>query len=301
MLVNQYQKEKDLSIFLNGAAQKLFEPGSVLKPITMAAGLEMGVITPETTYTDPGSIKVGSYVIYNYHQQKYGEKTMTEVLENSDNVAMVWLSQQIGEESFYEYLKNFGFGAKTGIDLETESEGKLLELKQWRPIHLATISFGQGIAVTPIQIISSYIAIANKGEFLQPYIVDKIVEPSGKVIQREPKKIRRIIKEETAKTITEMMVSVVKKGHGKKAGVEGYQIAGKTGTAQIPDPEKAGYLEGINIGSFAGFAPANDPKFVMLVKIDKPKNMEWAEASAAPVFGEIAEWLLNYFEIPKQS
>ncbi len=297
---NTFYEQESFDIFNNPATAHSYEPGSVFKIFGMGGGLNEGKITPETEEVFGSSVKVGIETIETSTGEAYGRETMTEVLENSDNVGMVWAAQQLGEELFYKYVKGFGFGTKTQIDLDTEAEGQVSELKKWLPINLATISFGQGIAVTPIQLTTAVSAVANKGELVQPYVIDKIVESDGTEIQKETKKVRQVLTDESAGTLTDMMVSVVEKGHGKRAGVEGYWVAGKTGTAQVPDPEKSGYLEGINIGSFVGFAPAHDPKFAMLVKIDKPKTVEWAEESAAPVFGEMSEWLLSYFQIPKE-
>ena len=297
---NLFFEQKSVDIFNNPNTVYPWEPGSIFKPIIMAAAIDTGEVQPDTEGVFGSSVKVGSYTIKTSTGEAYGRETMTQVLENSDNVAMVWLGNLLGKEILYKYVRDFGFGQKTQIDLDGETPGEIPELKNWRPINLATASFGQGISTTPIQIATAYSAIANKGNLMQPEVVEKIVGPNNETIVRKPKIVRRIISEETAKKITEMMISVVERGHGKKARVAGYWVAGKTGTAQIPDPDKAGYLEDANIGSFAGFAPAHDPKFAMIVKIDRPKNVEWAESSAAPVFGEMAEWLLNYYQVPKE-
>ncbi len=297
---NEFYKQESYDIFNNPVTAHSYEPGSVFKIFGMGGGLNEGKITPETEGVFGSSVRVGIETIRTSTGEAYGRETMTEVLENSDNVGMVWAAQQLGEELFYKYIKDFGFRAKTQIDLDTEARGQVLELEKWLPINLATISFGQGIAVTPIQLITAVSAIANKGKLVQPYVVDKIVEPDGTEIKKETKRVREVLTKETAETLAEMMVSVVERGHGKRARVPGFWVAGKTGTAQVPDPEKSGYLEGVNIGSFTGFAPAYDPKFAILVKINKSKAVEWAEASAAPVFGEMSEWLLNYFQIPKE-
>lgn len=297
---NIFYDQESIDIFNNPSIAYSYEPGSVFKIFGMATGLDTKKITPETEEVFGSSVKVGIETIKTATGKAYGGETMTEVLENSDNVGMVWAAQQIGEENYYQYIKNFGFGEKTQIDIDSEAEGQVLELKKWLPINLATMSFGQGIAVTPIQLIRAVSAVANGGKLIQPYIVNKIIEDNGKEIIRDPRVVRDILTKETADSLSEMMVSVVEKGHGKKAGVKGYWVAGKTGTAQIPDPDKSGYLEKENIGSFVGFAPAHNPKFSMLVKIDKPKAVEWAEDSAAPLFGEMSEWLLNYFQIPKE-
>ncbi len=297
---NTFYNQKGVDIFNNSNIAYSYEPGSVFKVFGMAAGLDLAKITPETEQVFGSTIKIGPETIHTSTNRAYGRETMTEILKHSDNVGMVWVAQQLGIDSFYKYIKDFGFGAKSQIDLDTEAKGSVLDIGDWRPITLATNSFGQGIAVTPIQLISAVSAIANGGDLLQPYVVNKIVEINGQTIEKEPRVIRKVMKKESAAQLTDMMVSVVDKGYSNKASVEGYPVAGKTGTAQIPNPDKKGYIEGANIGSFVGFAPAHNPKFTILVKIDKPKNVQWAEDSAAPVFKQMTEWLVNYFQIPKE-
>src|SRR3990167_8485459 len=185
---------------------------------------------------------------------------MTQVLENSDNVAMIWVGNQLGNETMYKYLDDFGFGHKTGIDLSSETTGSIMELKKWRDINRATISFGQGVSVTPLQIVMAISTIANNGVMMKPYVLDKMSRSEQGDVITNPEEIRRIFSEDAAQKLTGMMVSVVVRGHGKKAGVSGYKVAGKTGTAQIPKPssEGGGYWEDRHIGSFAGFFPADN-------------------------------------------
>jgi len=222
---------------------------------------------------------------------------MTQVLENSDNVAMVWISEQLGKELEYKYVKDYGFGRKTAIELDTEATGDVLDVKKWSNTQRATIAFGQGISVTPIQLITAAASIANGGKLMKPYIVSEISYADGNKDYHQPQEVKRVLNTDTANKVKDMMVSVVEKGHGKKAGVSGYKVAGKTGTAQVPNPG-GGYYKDRHIGSFIGFAPADDPKFIMLVRLDQPKNAEWAESSAAPTFGTMAKWLLEYFRVP---
>lgn len=294
---NKYNEIESYDVFSNPSIAYSFEPGSIFKIIGMSAAIDSEKVTPETEGVFGSKVQVDEYTIETATQRAYGRETMTEVLENSDNVAMVWVAQQLGSELFHRYIEKFGFGQKTGIDLETENSPQILPQKSWRNSHLATISFGQGVAVTPLQMVTSLTGIANKGKILQPYILDRIKEPDGKEIVIEPKQILEPISEDTALKLKEMMVSVIDNGYGKKAQIEGYRVAGKTGTAQIPDSELGGYLEDIHICSFIGFAPADDPAFVMIVKIDKPKSVLWAADSVAPVFGQMSEWLLNYLQI----
>jgi cell division protein FtsI/penicillin-binding protein 2 len=221
---------------------------------------------------------------------------MTQVLENSDNVAMVWVTDKLGSDRYFEYLKNFGFDDQTGIDLQGEADPQILPRSQWRPINRATMSFGQGIAVTPLQLTAAYAALANGGKLLWPHLVTAFTSPDGKVQTVEPKVVRQVVSEETSRKITTMLVSVVENGHGKRARISGYKIAGKTGTAQVPSAS-GGYEEERHVGSFCGYAPADNPLFAMCVKLDTPRNVDWAEASAAPVFGEIMGWLLAHYGV----
>ena len=195
---------------------------------------------------------------------------------------------------------DYGFGHKTNIDLTGEATGYVLEVDKWKELNRATMSFGQGISVTPIQITSAIAAIANNGKYMKPYVLDKMIRPEMGETVTSPEEVRQVISEETSQKLTAMMISVVERGHGKKAGVPGYKVAGKTGTAQITRPlnEGGGYYEDKHIGSFAGFFPADNPRFAMLVRISNPKNTQWAEESAAPTFGEIARWMLDYYQIP---
>jgi cell division protein FtsI (penicillin-binding protein 3)/stage V sporulation protein D (sporulation-specific penicillin-binding protein) len=291
---NNYSQEKDLKIFQNPAVQELFEPGSVFKPIVMAAGLEEEKITPQTTYQDPGSIKIGNRTIFNYEKRKYpGDITMTEVLEKSINTGAVFAENQIGHQTFLKYIEKFGFFEKTGIDLQGEVFSQNEELKKGYEINFATASFGQGVAVTPIQLVRAFSAIANGGKLVRPYIVEN---PPNKIDEGE----NFVISRKTASQLTTMLVSVVEKGFAKRAKVPGYYIAGKTGTAQIPwsalGVEKKGYSDK-TIQTFVGFGPAFDPKFLILIKLDNPKT-KTAEYSAVPIFGELAKYIITLWQIP---
>lgn len=291
-------KKEDHWIFQNPAIQKLYEPGSVFKVITMSAGIDSGSVTPETTEYFDAFVKIGGWTIWTWDKKPHGKQNMTQVLETSNNVGAVYVIQKVGKQLWEKYLKNFGFGAPLGIDLEKEVSKPLKPSKSWKDVELATMSFGQGISVTPLSVCSAVGAIANGGKLLRPYVVSEIVKPDGTKVKIQPKEISQPINSSTAVTVAEMMVSVVEKGHGKKARVPGFRIAGKTGTAQVPKKDGKGYEEGKTIGSFVGFGPVENPRFVMLVKIDEPKTVEWAESSAAPVFGEMANWLLkSYFKI----
>lgn len=286
------------SRFLNPAISAVWEPGSIFKTIVMAAALDHDVVEPETEGVFGNVVQVGNYEIHTAEDKAFGRETMTQVLENSDNVAMVWVGNQLGNEAMGETFATFGFGEPLGIDLPGEVGGYLPPVADWRDIHRATLSFGQGISTTPLQIAAAMAALGNGGRFLQPHLVKELHYPDGSVVVIEPAvRNEAVISAVTSAQITAMMVSVVENGHGKRARVAGFAIAGKTGTAQIPNPD-GGYYEDRHIGGFAGFFPADDPQFAMVVKLDQPKTVRFAESSAAPTFGEIAAFLLNYYRIP---
>jgi len=291
----KYAKEENLEIFKNSVTQKLFEPGSVFKPMTMAGALNEGKITPETTYHDPGEIKIGGYKIDNYAKRTYpGELTMTNVLEKSINTGAVFAETQLGEALFLNYIKKFGFFEKTGIDLpEVYSENE--EFKKGYEINFATASFGQGIEMTPIQLARAYCAIANGGKLIKHYLVEKILENGTLLNEIEPEISSSIISSKTSRQLTAMLVSVVENGFAKSAKIPGYYIAGKTGTAQVA--EGGVYSPDKSIQTFVGFAPAFDPKFLILIKLDNPET-KTAEYSAVPIFHALSEYIIHYWQIP---
>ncbi len=292
---NYYSEVKDYSLFQNSAVSSSFEPGSIFKVITMAGGLDSGAVTPETTFLDPGIIDIDGDVIHNVDDRTFGYQDMTGVLEKSINTGAVFVAQKLGRSVFRNYLRKFGFGSLTGIELPDEAVGDIANLEQKQKIYLATASFGQGITVTPIQMVNAIAAIANKGKLMKPYLIDAIIRDGQTVIQ-EPEFIRQVISPSTASSLTAMMVSVCENGYGKGARVKGYYVAGKTGTAQIPG-KGGGYSDEV-IHSFVGFAPATDPKFVALIKFDSPQNGRFAESTSVPVFSRLAEFILNYYNIP---
>jgi len=203
----------------------------------------------------------------------------------------------MGQETFDQYVKDFGFGQLTGIELDTEMPGDISSLDKKTEIFSATASFGQGITTTPLQIAAAYAAIANGGILQKPYIVDEIRYDNGTTEIKNTSQVRRVIDEKTSRLLGAMLVSVIEHGHGARAAVPGYYIAGKTGTAQVAKEDGVGYDPDATIGSFAGFGPVEDPKFAMVVRIDRPQGVQWAESTAAPLFGDIAKFLLQYFEV----
>src|SRR3989344_5952897 len=254
--------EFDKALYLNPLVSATYEPGSTFKTLIMSAGLNEKVIEPKTTFNEEAPVKVGEYLIRTWNNEYHGEMTMIEVLQRSSNPGMVFVGQQLGKDKLYDYIEKFGICEKTGIDIEGEAAAQIRPRSEWREIELATASFGQGIAVTPIQMVRAVAALANNGNLMEPLVVKKLIDPRGKIIDRQPKKIRQVVSSATARVITEMMINAVDQGEAKWAKPPGYRIAGKTGTAQIPvaghyDAEKT-------IASFVGFAPADDPKFVML-------------------------------------
>ena len=311
---NNYGQEKDLEIFQNPAIQKIFEPGSVFKPLTMAAAIEEGKITPQTTYVDEGVVRIGQTPIYNYDQRTWGERTMTEVLEKSINTGAVFAEQQLGSELFLRYLEKFGFFAKTDIELQGEVFSQNKEFKKGYEINFATAAFGQGIEITPIQLIRAFSALANGGKLVSPHLVKKIITRSDisgvpPAIDRNGQKIspatssevtENIISPRTSSHVVSMMTSVVENGFGKKAKIPGYFVAGKTGTAQVSwgalGVTKPGYSDK-TIQSFVGFAPAFNPKFLILVKLDNPRA-KTAEYSALPIFHDLAKYIIDVWQIP---
>ncbi|HRY60524.1 MAG TPA: penicillin-binding protein 2 [Patescibacteria group bacterium] len=293
----KYTDVKDYSIFQCNAISDAYEPGSVFKLIAMAAGIDSGTVTPETGEYFDANVKVQDAVIWNSQKKPYGYETMTQVLENSDNVGMVWMIQKTGKDKFYDYVNSFNFGKRTGIEIDGESPGAVRDKEDAIPVDLATMSFGQGINTTEIQLAQAMGAVANGGLMVAPHIVKEYIDKNGKVQKVDPKIIGRALSEDSAKKITEMMVSVAERGHGKQARVKGYRIGGKTGTAQIPR-KTGGYETDKFIGSFIGFGPTDNPLFVMVVRINVPKDVIWAESTAAPVFGEMAKGILNYYQIP---
>jgi cell division protein FtsI (penicillin-binding protein 3) len=287
-----------LDLCVNPALSYQYEPGSVLKIVTMAAGLDTGAVTRDSTYYDKGKVTIQGQLIEDWDRKAHGWTTMTEVLQHSLNLGAVHVANQVGAERFYEYLRRFGFGQPTGVDLAGEITGlvRTPEDASWSELDLATNAFGQGIAVTPLQVTAAVAAVANGGVWEQPHVVDHMVAPDGSVtpIQRPPG--RQVVSPQTAEVLTQMLVEAVEKGM-EPAVVPGVKVAGKTGTAQIPDLERGGYEPKATIASFVGYAPADEPRFVLLVKIDRPKVPRGLEA-AAPVFKAVAEWLLAYMEIP---
>ena len=287
----------DIGVLRSRAASDVYEPGSVFKVITVAAGLDSKVVTPWTTFIDTGAAVVGDRTIRNFDLSWHGEQTMTQVLQRSLNTGTVWLGQQMGPRIFYDYVQKFGFGELTEAGLPGESVGIVTTSTDvaWSPVQFATNSFGQGIAVTPLQIIQAYSAIANGGELVRPRIVRATIS-EGDVREIEPIFERRVISEETADTLTHMMQAVVDGVQDHPAQTPGWPVAGKSGTTDVLlDGE---YSNETSLASFAGFAPVDDPRIVVLVRIDRPRGETYGGIVAAPVFSEIVGRSLPYLGVP---
>ncbi|MFH1789678.1 MAG: penicillin-binding protein 2 [bacterium] len=291
---NNYSQEKNASVFNNNTVEA-YEPGSVFKPITMAIGLDLNLVNPDTLFTDPGVRIISGYKVHNAMEKKYGTVTMTQVLENSINTGVIWVQEKIGESRFKNYIERFGFGKKTGIKISGESAGNISSLSKNAPIYGANASFGQGFTVTPLQLATAYTALANNGKLMKPYVIEEIRYKNGKTEKIRPQVVETVISERTQKLITGMMISVVEKGNGYVAvKMDDYYIAGKTGTAQIASLQ-GGYSEESN-HTFVGFFPAKQPRFVMVVKYEAPAR-QWAESTAAPTFKKVADFTLKYYGI----
>jgi cell division protein FtsI/penicillin-binding protein 2 len=296
----EYGKVSNLSILNNPVTLGAYEAGSVFKAFTMAAGLDAQKINPKTTYVDTGLEEIDDMKIKNSDGQAHGVQTMTAVLEQSLNTGTIFVQRQLGKDKFREYVEAFGFGRKTDIGLTPEAKGDTSSLTKKGAVFAATASYGHGITVTPLQIVAGYAALANGGKLFRPYIVDEIIHPDGTREKTKPELMGTPISSRASRLITGMLINVVENGHGKQAGVPGYWVAGKTGTALVPREDGPGYYQDVTIGTFAGYAPANDPKFAMIVRIDRPEGVQFAESTAAPVFGEMAKFLMTHMEVPKE-
>ena len=282
----------------NRAITDPFEPGSTFKAIMAAAALEERVVRPEDRiYAENGAITIARATIHDW--KRYGWLTFTEVLQNSSNVGSIKVGLALGSERYYRYMTAFGFGAPTAVGLSGESRGQLREPRRWSALSLPTMSIGQEVSVTALQLVGAFGAIANGGVLMQPRVVRALVDGDGREVRRiEPKVVRQVISRETSRTLTRILTNVVSAGTGRHAAIPGYDVAGKTGTAQKLDPATRRYSRAPGVLSFIGFAPADDPRFVMLVMLDEPKNEKWGSEAAAPVFAAIGREILRYLEVP---
>ncbi len=295
-------EESKLALFRNRAITDQYEPGSVFKLITMAAALNEGLVSPGTTWYDDGVVHVSGWSIYNWDYSANGTQTVTQILSKSLNTGAAWLADLLGADRFYRYVEAFGFGQAPGSGLGGEAAGRVRtpesDPESWRPVDLATNSFGQGISLTPLQLATALAAIANDGLLMRPQIVRELVTERGRQTFT-PQPVRQVISPEAARTLLDMMGVVVEGIPSYLLEVPGYSVGGKTGTASIVVGDGR-YREDAYISSFAGIAPLDDPRIVVLVKIDEPKGVPWGTVVAAPTFGRIAQAVLTYYKVPPQ-
>jgi cell division protein FtsI/penicillin-binding protein 2 len=296
---NQYAElaKSDPKRFVNQAVSDNYEPGSTFKIFTLAAALDLGLVTPQTTYEDTAFIEIGGHPIWNWDRAGHGVVDMIEMMARSLNVGAATLAMQIGQKDFYRYVRAFGIGRPTGIDLQAEASGQLrtrdTDPSDWSEADLGTNSFGQGVSSTPIQMITAVAAVANDGVLVQPHVVKKIVE-GARDITAKTVQLGRPISAQTAHTLTDILIEAVNR-EVPFARVAGYHIAGKTGTAQIPIP--GGYDDPWTIASFVGYGPAYDPQLIIWVKLDRPTTSPYGSETAAPIFQRIATRLFAMLDI----
>ncbi|MBX7232970.1 MAG: penicillin-binding protein 2 [Caldilineales bacterium] len=292
---NNFTAVGDANAYRNPAVNDPYEPGSVFKLVTYAAALEKGAITPQSKFLDTPTFEYGEREIHNWDRTGHGQVTAAEALAESLNVTTAKIAVKLGKVEFYRAVERFGFGQFTGVELAGEHRGwvKIPGKEGWYPADLAINSFGQGISVTPLQMANAVAAIASDGVLYRAHVVGQVVD-GERVVAIEPQALNRVISPATAHTLTRMMVDTVKRT--PDVPIEGYSIAGKSGTAEIPLP--SGYVDQYTIASFAGFFPADDPQFVILVKLDRPKTSKWATYTAAPVFRSIIANLIQMYSIP---
>ncbi len=296
----QYKNRIGVGAYVNRIVQEIYEPGSVFKPITMAIAIDQGEVTPDDTYMDTGSVEVDEYVIKNAGNRVFGEMTMTDCLSFSVNTCMTSVSRKLGKKLFENYIQRFGFGKITSIQLEDEKPGAVLDWRRWSDALLATAAYGQGISSTPIQVVTALAALANGGKLVKPTIIDSWVDADGSLHPVHPQIVEQVITEDAAATVSAMLTRGVEEGFAKRSKIPGYRIAGKTGTSQIARPG-GGYEEagtGSFIATFAGYAPVEHPKFVMLIKFDRPRTEDYGGVTASPVFKEIATLMFDYYGVP---
>lgn len=287
----------------NSIVNKVFEPGSTFKVVTFSAALEENCFSQnDDIFCENGEWKFADVKI-NDHEPS-GHLKMTEVLQKSSNIGTAKIGLKVGKEKLYKYARAFGFGTKTGLQLPSESDGSLKPPKSWSGVTLPILSFGQEVGVTAIQMVNAFSAIANGGLLLEPHIVKEVNESDGeKSIKKtfSPQIIRRVISQQSADILKEMLCKVVEKGTGEKAKLQGYRVAGKTGTAQKFDPKIKSYSKDKYVASFCGFAPAEDPQLVCLVILDEPKRDYWGGSSAAPLFSHVVSRAMNILGIPART
>jgi len=287
----------DTALFRDPIVSDLYEPGSIMKVPTLSGALDDHAITPDYRFNETGTAVVGGYAIHNWDGRAHGMVTMTQVLENSLNVGAIKAEQLEGSANFYQYLQRFGIGAITGVDVAGEASAPLAPLAQWKASQLATAAFGQGVDATPIEMLAAVDAVATGGNLIWPHVVDAMVDAGGIHHPVQPKVVRQVMSAKTAQQMNQMMIAVVEHGSGFAAKIDGFknQVAGKTGTASIP--ENGTYSKDQTIGSFVGFLPASHPQFIMLVITRKPKILFEGAYVAAPIWKSVATALISQWQI----
>jgi cell division protein FtsI/penicillin-binding protein 2 len=294
--LNEYGAVEDISVYSNPFAQNVYEMGSIVKPLVVAAALDTGVITPQTSYVDEGFVKVQDRTFYNFDKRGRGRVNMQDVLNQSLNTGMVFIQQKMGKESFKEYmLSRYRVGEKTGIDLPGEVNGLVSGLKGSNDVNYATSSFGQGIATTPINIVRAYATLANGGTLVTPHLVREIQQQNGGTKTLTYPTQGGVLRPESAETVTDMLVTVVDKGYGR--GLDHYKVAAKTGTAQMARPDGTGYYDDRNLHSLIGYFPATEPRFVLYLFNNFPKGASFSSETLAVPFFEMVQFLTSYYEI----
>jgi cell division protein FtsI (penicillin-binding protein 3) len=283
--------------FIDPIVSDLYEPGSVMKVVTLSGALDDHAITPDTRFNETGVAVVGGVAIHNWDNRAHGNVTMTQVLQNSLNVGAIKAQQLEGAGPFYQYLQRFGIGSATGIDVAAETAEPLRDLAKWKPVELATASFGQGVDTTAIEMLAAVNVVATGGNLVWPHVVDQVIDDNGTRHPVQPRILRQVVSAKTAQQMQQMMVGVVEHGSGFAARIDGFKnrIAGKTGTASIPENGK--YLPDATIGSFVGFVPVDHPQFIMLVLTRKPKVLFEGAYVAAPIWKTVASALITQWQI----
>lgn len=296
---NNFREVNDLDVYRNPIVENVFEFGSVIKPLVMAGAIDAGVIKPDSTYIDQGVITVDGKQIYNFDKKGRGLVTMQTVLDQSLNTGMVYAESKLGHEKFRTYMKSFGIGERTGIDLPNETYGLIKNLESPRNIEYANAAFGQGIALTPIGAVRALSALANGGNLVSPYLVKQIRYDNGqsKIIENSLPK-QSMISKETAETITRMLVHVFESYDNGSYKLEHYSVATKTGTAQVAKEGGGGYYENQHMHSFFGYFPAYNPEFLVFLFLQNPKGIKYASQTLIPPFVNITNFLLNYYNVP---
>lgn len=282
----------DPETFRDRAVSWAYEPGSTMKPVTIAGALDAGVIDPSTSYEDKGYAVIGGRVLHNAQGKSYGRLDISGILERSANAGAVFVAERLGAERLYRYLTEFGFGKATGADLAYEASGMLRPLRDWYPVDVGTAAFGQGLSVTPLQLAVAYAAIANGGTLYRPYVVAEARRADGTVERNVPRPVRRVIAPETAATMRQLLTNVVDRGLAQNARLAGYSVAGKTGTAQIASPDGR-YLDDEYVSSFAALLPAREPRYVVVIVLERPESRLLGTLTAMSAFKGMAGDLLR--------